>query len=209
MDYERSYCVGFCKRCKISEIPHVFFFQANAVQNGVPFSDYFAKVDRRLDFPVRTTIAAFVFVLLYGLLYLASTTAFNSIVTSAVLFLNITYTVPQGILLSRGREEHLPPRYLNLGWLGYFCNIFSVLLIVVLGVFVCLPPSLPVTAATMNYICVIIVGLFAIILGLWFTGGKWKFEGPHIDWELIKEANKQLLAGKAGESSVESGLSSL
>ncbi|KIL86469.1 hypothetical protein FAVG1_10299 [Fusarium avenaceum] len=59
---------------------------AFARDNGTPFPKYFSKVDRRLEFPVRTTTCAFVFVVLYGLLYLASTTAYNSIITSAVLF---------------------------------------------------------------------------------------------------------------------------
>lgn len=139
---------------------------------------------------------AFIFTLIYGLLYLASTSAFNSIITSAVLFLNITYAVPQGILLTQGRKEHLPPRYLNLGALGYVCNAFSIVWIVVLGVFVCMPPTLPVTTETMNYICVVTVGLFSIIMGLWFFEGRKKFEGPHIDWEMIKEANLQMLKGE-------------
>jgi choline transport protein len=127
------------------------------------------------------------------LLYLASTTAFNSIVTSAVLFLNITYAVPQGILLVQGRKNHLPPRYLNLGIFGYVCNTFSILWIIVLGVVVCMPPSLPVSIGTMNYTSVIIVGLFTIIMVLWFVDGRKNFKGPNVDWELIKEANSQML----------------
>ncbi|RSL81714.1 hypothetical protein CEP52_017138 [Fusarium oligoseptatum] len=169
---------------------------ALARDNGIPYSYYFSKVDRKLEFPVRTTIMAFIFTLIYGLLYLASTSAFNSIITSAVLFLNITYAVPQGILLTQGRKEHLPPRYLNLGTFGYVCNTFSILWIVVLGVFVCMPPTLPVTTETMNYISVVTVGLFSIIIGLWFFEGRKKFEGPHIDWEMMKEANLQMLKGE-------------
>lgn len=97
-----------------------------------------------------------------------------------MLFLNITYVVPQGILLSRGRKNALPSRYLNLGWVGYFCNIFSVLWIVVLGAFICFPPVLPVTVGSMNYTSVVLVGLFAMIIGAWFRFGKHEFEGPHI-----------------------------
>lgn len=67
--------------------------------------------------------------------------------------------------------------------------------IVVLGVLVCMPPSLPVRTATMNYISVVTVGLFSIIIALWFADGRKKFEGPHIDWELMKEANMQTLKG--------------
>ncbi|KAF2963967.1 hypothetical protein GQX73_g9605 [Xylaria multiplex] len=166
---------------------------ALARDNGTPFSHYFSKVDERLVFPVRTTIAAFIFVLLYGLLYLASTTAFNSIVTSAVLFLNITYAVPQGILLFQGRNKSLPPRYLNLGIVGYICNTFSILWIAVLGVLISMPPELPVYTATMNYTSVILVGLFTVILIAWYFDGRHNFEGPQIDWDLLKEANIQVL----------------
>lgn len=59
-----------------------------------------------------------------------------------------------------------------------------------------MPPTLPVTTETMNYISVVTVGLFSIIIGLWFFEGRKKFEGPHIDWEMIKEANLQMLKGE-------------
>ena len=154
----------------------------------MPFSGYFSKVDDTLGFPIRTTLASFCFACIYGLLYLASETAFNSIVTSAVLFLNITFVVPQGILLFQGRDTSLPPRYLRLGYLGYVVNGFSIMFIVVLGVLVSFPPGLPVTVGTMNYSSVILVGLFLLIILFWFLIGK-RFEGPHINWHMIKAAN--------------------
>lgn len=148
---------------------------------------------------MRTTIASFVFVCIYGLLYLASTTAFNSIVTTAVLFLNITYVVPQGILLlSRGRS-FLPMRYMQLGWFGYFCNGFSVLWIAVLGTMVCLPPTLPVTVGNMNYTSPILVGLFSLIMLAWFTSGRKNFVGPKVDMEIIDHVN-QLREGRGSVS---------
>ena len=153
-------------------------------QHGVPFGEYFSKIHPKLQFPVNATIAAFIFTWIYGLLYLVSTTAFNSIVTSAVLFLNISYTVPQGILLVRGRKC-LPDRYLKLGWLGYFCNIFSVLWIILLGVLICMPPNLPVSLGSMNYTPVILVGIFTIINIIWIVSGRKRFDGPQIDWDTI------------------------
>ncbi|KXH67038.1 hypothetical protein CSAL01_06580 [Colletotrichum salicis] len=169
---------------------------AFARDHGVPFSRYFSKIDEKRELPLRATIASYVFACLYGLLYLASTTAFNSIVTSAVLFLNITYVVPQGILLFQGRNKSLPPHYLNLGWFGYVCNVFSVLWIVILGVFICMPPTLPVTAGSMNYTCVVLVGLLGIVLVFWSIDGWKNFKGPNIDWDMIKALNS---AGTATE----------
>ncbi|KAI1628725.1 amino acid/polyamine transporter I [Exophiala viscosa] len=166
---------------------------AFARDNGLPFSNYFAHIDEKLAFPVRTTLASVVFTAIYGLLYLASSTAFNSIITSAVLFLNITLALPQAILVIRGRNTHLPRRYVNLGWVGYFCNIFSPLWIIVLTALVCMPPSIPVEVGTMNYTSPILVGLFAIVIGSWFIYGH-QFEGPKIDWEMLNATHE--LAGE-------------
>ncbi|KAL4977069.1 amino acid/polyamine transporter I [Aspergillus desertorum] len=170
---------------------------AFARDNGTPFPRYFSAISPTFQFPVRTTATAFVFVLFYGLLYLASTTAFNSIITSAVLFLNITYAVPQGILLLRRARsllvgtskkgmnlEILPPRYLNLGPLfGLFCNAFSVLWIIVLGIFVSFPPEIPVDVASANYTPAVAVWVFILIVLFWGLGGRKMFEVPGIDWE--------------------------
>ncbi|KAL8735112.1 MAG: hypothetical protein Q9166_000988 [cf. Caloplaca sp. 2 TL-2023] len=102
----------------------------------------------------------------------------------AVLYLNITYAVPQGILFTRGRAKSLPARAFNLGAVGYVCNFLAPVLVTVIGTFICFPPQLPVTVSNMNYTPVILVGLFIIILGFWYTRGR-KFVGPKIDWELL------------------------
>lgn len=159
------------------------------MQGGTPFASYFSEVNTKLGFPVRSTIAAFAFACLYGLLYLASLTAFNSIVTSAVLFLNMSYAIPQGILLYQGRQS-LPARYLNLGSFGYFVNIFSVCWVAFLVVLICMPPALPVSMDSMNWTSVVVVGLSAIVVGLWFATGKRHFRGPVIDWDLLEASNR-------------------
>jgi choline transport protein len=168
---------------------------AFARDKGMPYSNYFAHVDSKLEFPARATLAALGFNALYGLLYLASSTAFNSIITSAVLFLNITLAAPQTILVLQ-RRKLLPERYLKLGYLGWFCNIFATLWIPVLVILVCMPPALPITVASMNYTSPILVGLLTLILVGWFVIGH-NFEGPKIDWELLNEGNKMELRGKS------------
>lgn len=160
---------------------------AFARDGGTPFPDYFAHIDSKLQFPARATVAALAFNSLYGLLYLASTTAFNSIITSAVLFLNITLAAPQTILVLRGRNR-LPKRPLKLGYLGLFCNIFSTLWIPVLVVLVCMPPALPVTVGSMNYTSPVLVAILLLIIGFWFVFGH-QFEGPKIDWEMLNAGN--------------------
>lgn len=163
---------------------------AFARDKGTPYADFFAKVDDRLKFPLRTTIATGIFCALYGLIYLASTTAFNSIITSAIFLLNLSYAIPQMIVAIRGRDKCLPIRPLNLGSWGYICNVFAPLWICVMAVLVCFPPSLPVSVGSMNYTGPILLGLFLVLLAFWYAIGK-RFDGPQIDWDLLNLHNKE------------------
>ena len=97
---------------------------------------------------------------------------------------SITYAVPQGIIATRGRKTSLPARAFDIGSAGYLCNYLAPLLVAVIGTFICFSPQLPVTTANVNYTPVILVGLFVIIMFLWFTRGK-KFTGPKVDWERL------------------------
>ncbi|PYI16615.1 amino acid transporter [Aspergillus violaceofuscus CBS 115571] len=151
--------------------------------NGLPFSKYWSVVDEKLGIPVRTTLLSAGFCAIYGLLYIASTQAFNSIINTAVLMLNITYVVPQGILAVRGRTR-LPARYFNLGTLGYGVNVFSVLWVILSGIFFCFPTSTSPTLENMNYNSVVLTGIFAIVMLCWFER-RGKFSGPNINWDAL------------------------
>jgi len=153
------------------------------------FPDYFAHVDKKLQFPARATLAALAFNVVYGLLYLVSTTAFNSIITSAVLYINVTIAAPQMILVFRGRDKMLPERSFKLRHIGWFCNVFALCWIPVLTVLVCMPPALPITVGSMNYTSPILVGILLIIVGGFFVFGK-QFEGPDIDWDMLNAGNR-------------------
>lgn len=158
---------------------------AFARDGGLPYSAFFAHVSNNFGFPVRTTLLTLVFCCCYGLLYLVSTTAFNSIITSAVLFSNMAYCIPQAIVAVRGRKQMLPEHAFDLGWFGYICNFLSPVCVVVLGVLVCSPPELPVTKLNINYTPAILVGCNLAFVVFWYIGGK-NFQGPNIDWELLK-----------------------
>lgn len=81
---------------------------------------------------------------------MASTQAFNSIITTAVLAVNISYVVPAALVLIGGRDRKLPNRHFKLGKFGYFCNAWAPLWITTIGIFICFPNILPVTAYSMN-----------------------------------------------------------
>ena len=64
-----------------------FGFLLTRFQHGLPWSNHFSHISERYEFPLRTTILSLSFCALYGLLYIISTTAFNSIITSSILYL--------------------------------------------------------------------------------------------------------------------------
>ena len=177
---------AFARDVSLSIVPYTFNGLSGMLkhtQGGLPFSSFWVHIDNRFDMPVRTTFLTAGFCCIYGLLYIASTAAFNSIVTTAVLSLNITYAVPQAICAVQGRRK-LPRRYLNLSKYGYICNIFSPCWVAVIGVFFCLPNEIPSEAGSMNYVCVVLGILSIVIFSLWFIQGKY-FHGPSVDLEML------------------------
>ncbi|KAL4963739.1 amino acid transporter [Aspergillus stella-maris] len=158
---------------------------AFARDNGLPWSNVLSRLDERTQSPLNATCLSLAFATIYGLLYLASTNAFNSIITSAILYLNISYTIPQAILLIRGRST-LPPRTLKLGIvIGTFCNAFSVVAVSALVVLYSFPTTLPTTVAPMNYSSVVLVGLFLLIVAIWKGIGH-RFEGPKEELQRLR-----------------------
>ncbi|KAM0713423.1 hypothetical protein Q7P37_010385 [Cladosporium fusiforme] len=149
--------------------------------DGLPYSQTFAKVSPKYKAPINSTILAGACISLLGVLYIASTTAFNSIAALAILSSNITCTVPQTIVLIRGRHV-LPERSLKLGKiLGPACATFSTLYVTLFVTLFCFPTSLPVTLDTMNYVSVVLVGAMILITILWLSSKRHRFTGPALD----------------------------
>lgn len=169
---------GACIACTVTTGRLIWAF---ARDHGLPFSNTFSKVNPKLKVPVNATIFTGVFCILYGLIYIGSTTAFNSFIATAILFLNATYALPQGVALFRGRKNALPRRHFDLGALfGAFCNGFSVLWVALFTIIFCFPITRPVTAESMNYVSVIIFGACVFVALLWWCDKRKTFTGPGV-----------------------------
>ncbi|KAE8379352.1 amino acid/polyamine transporter I [Aspergillus bertholletiae] len=92
-----------------------------ARDRGLPFSSFLAKIHPSLDVPLNAHSASCFIVGLLGLLYLGSSTAFNSMVTACIVLLYTSYVVPVIALLARGRHT-IPHGPFWLGRVGLFCN---------------------------------------------------------------------------------------
>jgi choline transport protein len=152
---------------------------AFARDGGLPFSKHFAKVHPTLLVPANATLASGIFQILYGLIYIGSTTAFNSIISMAILSLNITYVIPQGIVLFRGRANVLPKRYFDLGPIfGPAANAFACLWVSLYTILFCFPLYMPAEVETMNYLSVVLAGILVFIAIHWFAMKRKTFTGP-------------------------------
>ncbi|KIW62459.1 hypothetical protein PV04_10632 [Phialophora macrospora] len=141
--------------------------------------------------------------MLYSLIYIGSTTAFNSINAIAILALNVTYAIPQGIVLIYGRDKVLPKRHFNLGpYFGPFCNMFWCLWVSLYTVLFCFPLFIPTTADSMNYVSVVTVGVIVLILFFWYAGKRKTFVGPQVSMEEI-EFVQTVITGDDPEAEVQ------
>ncbi|KAK5281076.1 hypothetical protein LTR99_002728 [Exophiala xenobiotica] len=125
---------------------------AMARDDGSPFSRFLAHIHPSLNVPVRAILVAAVFNILFGLLYLGPTVAFNAYCASCTIFLNLSYAIPVTLLLIQGRglvKERRPIFY--LGHIkGYIMNVIGVCFVYVTSIFFCFPGALPVDASTMS-----------------------------------------------------------
>ncbi|KAJ5886477.1 uncharacterized protein N7473_009151 [Penicillium subrubescens] len=145
---------------------------AFARDGGLPFSRFFSKVHPKLKVPLNSLILNLALVIVFGLIFLGSSSAFNAIVSSSVVLLDLAYGIPIAINCIRGRNT-LPERAFVLpNWFGWILNIISLV--------------------NMNY-CVAAFGIVFVISTItWIVDGRKNYVGPRIEVEV--------LSGQAGEN---------
>ncbi|KAL1964882.1 hypothetical protein VTN77DRAFT_6235 [Rasamsonia byssochlamydoides] len=154
---------------------------AFARDGGLPFSRVFAKVHPRLGLPLNALYLTTALVIIFGCIFLASTSAFNAIISASVVALNISYGMPIAVHCLRGRNV-LPARPWRLsplfGWVADLTALSFIILTTVLFLF---PPDLPVDASSMNY-CIVAFGIILIISVIqWIVDGRKNFTGPRVN----------------------------
>ncbi|KAK0389122.1 hypothetical protein NLU13_2697 [Sarocladium strictum] len=155
---------------------------AFARDRGLPFSHVFARVHPRLGIPVNALLLTNAVVVIFGLIYLGSSSALNAILSASVVALSVSYAVAPAINCLQGRKKLLASRPFKLPeWLGWTCNLFGIVYTVVTTIFLLFPPVKDVTADTMNY-AVVAFAVLIIISGIqWFVDGRHNFTGPTFD----------------------------
>ncbi|OCT46463.1 Choline transport protein [Cladophialophora carrionii] len=173
---------------------------AFARDGGLPASRFFAKVDGRLQVPLNALWLTTILVIIFGCIFLGSSSAFNAIVSASVVALGVTYAIPPAINCLRGRRMLPASRPFVLPtWLGWTCNLIGIAYVILTTVLFMFPPEKDVTGSNMNY-C---VAAFAIVLVIstmqWFIDGRKNYTGPQIDIDALKAGEIVGMAPAEGE----------
>ncbi|KAH7024984.1 amino acid/polyamine transporter I [Microdochium trichocladiopsis] len=116
--------------------------------------------------------------MLLGLINLGSSSAFTAFVSVGVIALALGYLIPISISLVSGRKEVSKAPWNVGGVMGTLANVVAIAWILFELVLFSMPTVLPVTAISMNYASVVLVGFAAIGVGLYYGYGRKNFHGP-------------------------------
>ncbi|KAF1942893.1 amino acid transporter [Clathrospora elynae] len=157
---------------------------AFARDGGVPFSKFFAKVHPRLGQPLNSLMLSAGLTILFGLILIGSSSAFNALISASVVALGVSYAIPVAINVCRGRKMLGPRPFVLPGPLGWAANLLGIAYTIVTTVLFLFPPELPVSSSNMNY-CVVAFGIILFISTFqWFVDGRKNFTGPRSDTGL-------------------------
>ncbi|RGP60207.1 amino acid permease [Fusarium sporotrichioides] len=156
--------------------------------DGTPLSSYISKVDDKKQIPLRAVAIITVLEMLLGLIYVGNSTAFNAVLSMAIIGMYISYLLPVACMLFFGRRTLSPTDYgpFKLNRLsGMVCNTVALVWSIVAVIFSTFPTQMPVTETNMNYSIVIMAGW--IVLGLlhYVAVGRHRFKMPVVRAHVI------------------------
>ncbi|PLB49328.1 amino acid permease [Aspergillus steynii IBT 23096] len=172
-------CLAFATLSVMTTSSRMIF--AFARDGGLPASKFFARVHPKLGVPINALGLTALVVVIFGCIYLGSTSAFNAIISSSVVALDLSYAMPIAVNCLRGRNI-LPDRYWKvpsvMGWVIDMISLSYIALTTVLFLF---PPERPVTGSSMNY-CIVAFAIIVIVSVVqWIIDGRKNFKGPRVD----------------------------
>lgn len=158
---------------------------AFARDDAIPGAKLWAKVDKRLNVPVNALVLVTIVQMLLGLINLGSTSAFTAFISVGVQALALAYAIPIGLSFLTGRKEVNKARWRLQYGLGPICNGLALVWIAFELVLFSMPTALPVTAVTMNYASVVLVG-FGTIAAVWYAiHSRKSYRGPPASEGLV------------------------
>ncbi|POS70572.1 amino acid permease [Diaporthe helianthi] len=150
---------------------------AFARDGAIPGSQLWKTIDKKLGVPLNAMMLSMAVQIILGLIYFGSTAAFNAFSGVGVICLTTSYAMPIAVNLLNKREAVKGASF-NLGVMGPICNYIALAWSLLAVPLFCMPTTIPVMAATMNYASVVFVA-FTLISTIWyFVWGHANYAGP-------------------------------
>jgi amino acid transporter len=155
---------------------------AFARDSAIPFSGYFSHIDEKINVPSRMIVIITALEMVLGFIYLGSTTAFNAVLSMAVLGVYGSYLVPIVYMVFYGRDGTHAFGAFKLGRkTGITLNIIAIIWLTVAMVFSTFPSYQPVTPENMNY-SVVVMGGWMVLGAVYFLfWGRKSYSGPLLE----------------------------
>jgi choline transport protein len=151
-----------------------------ARDKGLPFSDWIAKVDPKLEVPINSVTATTAFTIILSFINIGSDAAFNAIVSLNLTSLMITYVVSIGCVLYRRitNPELLPRCRWSLGRWGVPINAFAVLYSSYVFFWMFWPQTTSNAAADFNWSVLMFMVVLLVSILDWVVRGRKVYTGP-------------------------------
>lgn len=143
-----------------------------ARDNGLPFSKYLKKVNKKWKVPPQALLLQGFLITLVGLLYLFANTVLEAILSVATIALTISYGMPILTLLLVGRNKLPPGGQFALGRWGSLINWISVVYCSVTTVFFFFPGEPNPSGADMNYAIAVFGVMLVVAIFFWAIKGR-------------------------------------
>ncbi|KAH6889638.1 amino acid/polyamine transporter I [Thelonectria olida] len=151
---------------------------AFARDRAIPLSRLWSKVDERHGVPIWALALTTIIQMLLGLINLGSSSAFIAFVSVGVMALAASYGIPIAISVYYRRSEVQGARWRMPETIGWVVNIIALAWIVFEIVLFTMPTALPVTAISMNYASVVLVGFLAMSAVWYAVYARKVYTGP-------------------------------
>lgn len=143
-------------------------------------------MNKRMSIPLNSVLFCVTLTGIICLINIASTVAFNAIVSLTIAGLFSSYLIPI-ILIAWRRVSSEEVRWgpWKLGKLGLFINIFSICFLTISIVFSFFPPGIPVTLVSMNWSVVVFGGTVFLGWIFYIVHGSKNYNGPIVERGII------------------------
>lgn len=154
---------------------------ALARDDALPFTNILKRVNKKTQVPVEASVVVGISIALLGCIYIGNTTAFNAFIASGLVLNNLTYATPVVINMLQGRKNFRRGKFSLHGATGWIVNGLMVVWTLFTVIFFEFPSAMPVTAANMNYTCLLLGACLIFTFVWWSWRGHKIYHGPTVE----------------------------